>query len=93
MGYGTSNTWKKNKASHRNKKIHVSTIVSTTPVSVELTCSQLSENNIDKSRGIFETGKSHVANNSNGKLGGRSFTSDRNVAFNVSVVVDHSESI
>jgi hypothetical protein len=58
-----------------------------------LTCSKPSENNIANSGGILEAGKSHVANNSNGKLGGRSLTIDRNVAFNVSVVVDHSESI
>ena len=57
-----------------------------------LTCPQLTENSRDKSGGIFETGKSHVAKSSTGKPGGRSFTSDTNVAFNVSVVVDHSES-
>ena len=38
-------------------------------------------------------GESHVANNNKGKPGGRSLTSERNVAFNVSVVVDHNESI
>ena len=38
-------------------------------------------------------GASHVAKSINGKPDGRSLTMDKNVAFNVSVVADHSESM